>query len=56
MSDGGKGSGRRIEDLEKVRSNWDLIDWGKKDEPKPEEKTSECNDKCGCEELYNSKD
>ncbi len=37
MSDGGKGSGRRKEDLEKVRSNWDLIDWGKKSEPvKPE--------------------
>lgn len=28
MSDGGKGSGRRVEDLEKIRSNWDLIDWG----------------------------
>jgi hypothetical protein len=31
MSDGGKGSGRRAEDLEKVRSNWDMIDWGRKE-------------------------
>lgn len=30
MSDGGKGSGRRNEDVSKVRSNWDQIDWGKK--------------------------
>ena len=26
-SDGGKGSGRRNEDVSKVKSNWDLIDW-----------------------------
>lgn len=25
--DGGKGSGRRNEDVSKVKSNWDLIDW-----------------------------
>jgi hypothetical protein len=58
MSDGGKGSGRRVEDLEKIRNNWDLIDWGKKDTPVdlPEAATSECNEKCGCELLYNLKD
>ena len=28
--DGGKGSGRRNEDVSKVKSNWDLIDWSKK--------------------------
>jgi len=37
-SDGGKGSGRRVEDLEKIRSNWDLIDWGH-DKKKAEEVT-----------------
>ena len=30
MSDGGKGSARRNEDVSKVKSNWDLIDWSKK--------------------------
>ena len=34
MSDGGKGSERRNEDAKKVRDNWDLIDWSKKDEKK----------------------
>lgn len=29
-SDGGKGSARRNEDVSKVKSNWDLIDWSKK--------------------------
>ena len=29
--DGGKGSDRRKEDAQKVRDNWDKIDWGKKD-------------------------
>ena len=28
--DGGKGSGRRNEDVSKVKSNWDLIDWSNK--------------------------
>lgn len=28
----GKGSNRRQEDVRKVRSNWDLIDWSKKRE------------------------
>jgi hypothetical protein len=37
MSDGGKGSGRRKEDINKVHSNWDLIDWGRK--PKTEDNT-----------------
>lgn len=33
--DGGKGSGRRKEDVSRVKSNWDLIDWSKKqEEPK----------------------
>lgn len=31
LSDGGKGSGRRKEDVSKVKSNWDLIDWSVKD-------------------------
>ena len=39
--DGGKGSGRRNEDVSKVKSNWDLIDWSvttsKKEEPKMNE-------------------
>jgi len=26
----GKGSGRRVEDTDKIRDNWDII-WGKKD-------------------------
>ena len=30
MSDGGKGSTRRNEDVSKVKSNWDLIDWSNK--------------------------
>jgi hypothetical protein len=30
MTDGGKGSKRRNEDVSKVKSNWDLIDWSKK--------------------------
>lgn len=29
--DGGKGSARRNEDVSKVKSNWDLIDWSKKE-------------------------
>jgi DnaJ-class molecular chaperone len=33
--DGGKGSGRRNEDVSKVKSNWDLIDWSKKTEEEP---------------------
>jgi len=35
----GKGSNRRVEDVVKIRDNWDLI-WGKKDnkEEKSEEK------------------
>jgi hypothetical protein len=37
----GKGSGRRNEDAQKVRDNWDAI-FGKKD--KPEEKKEEKND------------
>lgn len=32
--DGGKGSGRRNEDVSKVKSNWDLIDWSNKGESK----------------------
>lgn len=31
---GGKGSGRRNEDVSKVKSNWDLIDWSNKGESK----------------------
>lgn len=49
--DGGKGSGRRNEDVSKVKSNWDLIDWSvttsKKEEPKMnnyEEDTQEHDD------------
>ena len=38
MSDGGKGSERRNEDSKKVRENWDLIDWSKKDDAKKDEK------------------
>ena len=30
-----KGSHRRVEDVKKIRDNWDLI-FGKKDEPKKE--------------------
>lgn len=30
MSDGGKGSGRRNEDVSKINSNWDQIDWSVK--------------------------
>ena len=43
MSDGGKGSERRNEDPQKVRDNWDLIDWSKKSDDKkqqPEQKKS----------------
>lgn len=28
----GKGSGRRQEDLKSIESNWDKIDWSKKDD------------------------
>jgi len=41
--DGGKGSSRRNEDVSKVKSNWDLIDWSvttskkTKEEPKMNE-------------------
>ena len=42
MSDGGKGSARRNEDVSKVKSNWDLIDWSKKGEPKMD--TNETDD------------
>jgi hypothetical protein len=38
----GKGSGRRNEDAEKVRDNWDAI-WKPKD--KPEEKKEQDDDK-----------
>ena len=31
----GKGSGRRNEDVSKVKSNWDLIDWSKKAQEEP---------------------
>ena len=32
-SDGGKGSGRRKEDVKKIHDNWDLIFGNKKDAP-----------------------
>ena len=50
MSDGGKGSGRRKEDVSRVKSNWDLIDWSNKGEtqmkedPQRSEDMEECND------------
>ena len=37
MNDGGKGSERRNEDSQKVRDNWDLIDWSKKDDAKKQQ-------------------
>ena len=50
-NEAGKGSGRRNEDVSKVKSNWDLIDWSvttsKKEEPKMnnyEEDTQEHDD------------
>ena len=30
-----KGSNRRQEDADKVRKNWDKIDWSKKRQPNP---------------------
>ena len=45
-SDGGKGSARRNEDVSKVKSNWDLIDWSVKtqEEPKMNEHIEEHDD------------
>ena len=37
MNDGGKGSERRNEDPQKVRDNWDLIDWSKKSDDKKQQ-------------------
>jgi NADH pyrophosphatase NudC (nudix superfamily) len=42
--DGGKGSGRRNEDVSKVKSNWDLIDWSNKGESKVTEDYDEDDD------------
>jgi hypothetical protein len=38
--DGGKGSGRRKEDIKKIHDNWDLI-FGKKDTPMIDEEDNE---------------
>jgi hypothetical protein len=39
--DGGKGSGRRKEDIKKIHDNWDLIFGNKKDTPMIDEEDNE---------------
>jgi hypothetical protein len=43
----GKGTHRRVEDREKIASNWDKIDWSKKTEDKQEEVCATCLGKGG---------
>lgn len=44
----GKGDHRRVEDREKIESNWDKIDWSKKVIENKEEVCPSCKGKGGC--------